>query len=317
MAYVTGLASSMADVVTAVRNACTANGWTLAGDVLSKGVCHAEVKTGTLGTSTLTGGYFRLRVANDASLADAAQYPVYFGPLMDAANVWANWQWPATYHVHVNESPDEVVVLVNYNGDLWAWAAFGSSPAPGNAGTGNWHAATMSSTSGQKRASALVSSPEATSSIDGASWTPLPFWTRGRLGPSPAYSVHGAISNANGGPRWSNGTESFDFQADRTVNAADAIKPLLSMSPNAWNSESILLPLQVIQARPDAKVSLINQIVHLRVCRNDYVMPGQVITLGTDRWKVYPAYRRSTQNRDGLNGVHTGTLAIAVRYDGP
>lgn len=317
MAYVTGLASSMADVVTAVRNACTANGWTLAGDVLSKGVCHAEVKAGTIGTSTLTGGYFSLRVANDSALTDAASYPVFFGPLMDSSNVWANWQWPATYHIHIASAPDEVVVLVNYNGDLWAWAAFGSSPAPGNAGTGNWHAASLSSTTSVKWIPQLVIGVEGASSDNGSAWTPMPFWTRYRSGPRPAYAVHGAISNVDGGAIWSNGAESFDFQAEHTVNAADAINPLLGMSPNAWNSESILLPLQVIQARPDAKVSLINQIVHLRVCRNDFILPGQIVTLGTDQWKVYPAYRRSTQDRDGLAGVHSGTLAIAVRYDGP
>lgn len=316
MAYVTGLASSMADVVTAVRNACTANGWTMAGDVLSKGVCHAEVKTGTLGTSTLTGGYFRLGVANDASLADAAQYPVYFGPLMEAGDVWANWQWPATYHVHVNASPDEVVVLVNYNGDHWAWAAFGSSPAPGNAGSGNWQAATLSHTTEQKSDYYMLVAPEAVSSIHDSAWCPMPFWLE-YGGPKPSGAVHGAIDDATGAASWSNGDTAFSYTAQRTINAANAIEPLLSFSPNTWNQESVLLPLQVIQARPDAKVSLINQLVHMRVCRNDYIMPGQVITLGSDRWKVYPAYRRSTQNRDGLNGVHSGTLAIAVRYDGP
>ncbi len=145
----------------------------------------------------------------------------------------------------------------------------------------------------------------------------MPFWAKFRQGPRPAYAVHGAISNSDGTAIWSNGEQAFDFLASHTVNAADAIKPLLGMSPNAWNQESILLPLQVIQARPDFKVSLINQLVHMRVCRNDYLMPGQVVTLGTDQWKVYPAYRRSTQDRNGLNGVHSGTLAIAVRYDGP
>ena len=89
-------------------------------------------------------------------------------------------------------------------------------------------------------------------------------------------------------------------------------------SPSAWNGESVLVPIQVITSRPSNLWSLVGELTHARYVRLDNLEPGQLITLGPDRWKVYPFYRKDATARDGGDGIdHTGTLGWAIRYDGP
>jgi hypothetical protein len=54
--------------------------------------------------------------------------------------------------------------------------------------------------------------------------------------------------------------------------------------------------------------------------RNDNIDDGQILTLGSERWFIAPVYRKNTASRAAspYNGAtHSGTIAMAVRYDGP
>ncbi len=102
------------------------------------------------------------------------------------------------------------------------------------------------------------------------------------------------------------------------LNCAHAIQPLTAVLPNAWNSAAALLPVQVWLPRADNKVSMVVDMVHIRYVRVDNHAPGEVITIGSDRWKVFPFYRKNVAVRDAGSSVdHTGTFGFAVRYDGP
>lgn len=333
MAYVTGTVTSLTDLVTAIRNACTANGWALSGNVLSRNGCFAEIMLANNGESgSPPNGNVRVRSGNgiDGSneLTDAAPGHGLIGPLR-VGSTYPDWDWPVAYHIHVMQDPDEVYVLINYEGGLrWQILAFGQSPSPGNAGTGNWFSAMMGRIGRSdvyRTTGSFVFNP-AGSLLHGS---------RGRLG-GPLFffsfnganndwtrlgsQIHGAFDDANGGvPVWSTDANWFSGGNDqRMVSGIAGLHPLLAYQPGAANEATALVRCQILQKRPEQKTSLIGELRHVRWVRNDYIGDGEIIQLGSERWKVYPMHRRNPSVRDGQDpGDHSGTMAIAIRYDGP
>lgn len=335
MAYVTGNFSSMATLKAGIETACTDNGWALTNGILNKDGCFAQLAVfSSIGVdshlSIITGNGM-----SGSALTDPAPYTCSLGPLRTGYNVNTldPWTWPAIYHVHINENPDEVWVFINYNGTFFQWLAFGKSPAPGNAGTGNWHSGFMPGSGlavsyhvGAPKSRAIGTSTRGQSNQ--ASITTMPFFFDS--GPNgTGYNaqngcVHGVIDETTGLPRWSvNQADSATAYAAHIVGAFKANIPLFGIIPSAWNNEAVLLPIIVNQQRPSAKVSIINIMQHARLTRNNFIPAGEILTLGLDRWKVYPTYRRNPDfTGDSPDGTspgwdHSGTFAMAVRYDGP
>lgn len=335
MAYVTGTANSFADLLTALRAACTANGWTLAGNVLSKGSCYVEVIVGTTIDSRHTpNASLAIRAGNGIdganALTDAMAIgdAVHLGVIANRA-VFTDWDWPVTYNIHVLSAPDEVYLLVNYGaGQYWQQLCWGQSPAPGNAGSGNWCSGTMGAATGTPDMvpNMINIGPGGGYIYSFNIWeiTCLPFFwggTSNSIGGGCLNSrIHGAINSVSGAPMWSDRSVWLEAggATEGRVSSATTVQPLLSYTPNAWNQESALLPIQILQDRPSAKTSLIGELQHSRFCRNDYLADGEIVPKGSDRWKIYPAYRKDAVNRNGGSGItHSGTMAIAIRYDGP
>lgn len=317
MAYVTGSATSMADLLTALQTACTGNGWTLSGNVLSKGTCYASVTvsgsvmsifggTGIDGSNALTGGY-----AYDAQMRYLAGQAI---------------TWPATYEIFIASDPDEVYVVLQHNVTRYLWLGWGQSPAAGIPGTGNWYAASAGHDSSS---STIAIAPVGmhpvgvpTFSVPGIGFiTQIDGITANAQNPVNFFAQHGLDSNA-WSAEGSNGAGSLpnDYFNNRPSVACCApyLDPLLSRQPNAWNGESVLLPIQMYVDRGSSKRSMVSELGHARHVRIDNIDPGQIITLGSDSWKVYPWYQKNAAERDGTTGgTHTGTLGWAVRYDGP
>lgn len=332
MAYVIGTALSLADLVTAIRNACTANGWTLNGDVLSKNGCHAEVMLSSAGDEA-PAPYpgVRVRVGNEVDGATLIEAPAGQGSMrpLRVGTSYPDWDWPVTYHAHVLTDPDEVYVFVNYHGTFWQNVMFGRSPAIGNSGTGNWFHGTIP----------RLGRSDVYRYVDGFSVHPggatlnyfnygvmcgAPFFHGTKSTGGPAYlsaQMHGAMHDGDSGaPIWSH--EELVLQSSGTANgrvsSATGQHPLLSYMPNAWNDSTALVRCQILQGRPENKTSLIGELRHLRFVRNDFINDGEVIELGHDRWKVYPFYRKNVSARNGGQRIdHSGTMAMAIRYDGP
>lgn len=333
MPYVTGSANSMADLLTALQNACTDNGWTLSGNVLHKGGCYADVR---LGTPTYTAGapptnaYLRVLCGNgiDGSnnLTDPAPNAAHLGPLRDAAidSIPALWSFPIEYHVHVLADPDEVWLWVRYNTDYWQYLSFGSSPAPGCAGSGNWFTALIGDELGRSDNYLNLSSSSGAgvSGVGLGSTSRLcsqPFWWNDNSYSSPNGYVHGVIDDSSGAARWSVGM----YASAHAVAAWLCSVGLYDKCQSVWNDEAVMCPIQLTQSRPSEKTSVIVQMQHARMTRNLYLAPGEIITLGLDKWKVYPTYRRNTlvtgdiaADAAVMGADHSGTFAIAVRYDG-
>lgn len=94
--------------------------------------------------------------------------------------------------------------------------------------------------------------------------------------------------------------------------------PLMGLLPNTWNSEAVLLPIRAYKVRPSYKISLTADLEHARYTRIDNYTPGQIITLGSERWKIFPWYRKDAVNRNGGYVInHSGTFGWAIRYEGP
>lgn len=317
MAYFTGVVNSIGGLQTAIFNACTASGWTLSGTTVSKAPLHMQVDVLSMsGLYGATGLRFRGGTGvSGGAVTGAAPFPSDLGTVSNAALTY-----PLTYHVMTFSNPDEVYVVVNYDADRFQYAAWGRShlslPASGmwfsaslwqlnHTDNDSWEAYFHTANNGPEgsysyqqpmlfmRSETLAGTLEGGAEghmlhgLDGASWT-----TGGPLAPSPSAMPAGA--------------------------------QMLGMLPNVWNSESVLLPIQLTVPRPSDRKSIVASLRNARYVRVDNHDPGEFITLGPDTWIVFPWLRKSTTERAGMpagssspSAVHTGTFGWAIRYEGP
>jgi hypothetical protein len=300
MAYVTGSASSFADLLSALQAACTGNGYTLTGNVLSKGTLFAEVTiiSQTNPALRVRGGSGQSAgVLSGASNMQSAQ----LGLVTNVGSPMGSnpFAFPMTYYIHVNTAPDEVYLVVNYNGNQYQFIAFGQSSVAGLTGTGNWYAGTD------------VASNRQVVDID----------IRSIGGYMETYNLNGGLfQGLSGYPASQNGA--VDHQLDSATWSVEGAWrdwwPLTNNSPNGWNGESVLLPVTVYAARPSGFVSIVAELAHARFVAIDNLSDQQIITLGSDKWKVYPWWKRSARAMPpNSNKPGTATLGHAFRYDGP
>lgn len=348
MPFASGTANSFSDLLTALRTACTDNGWTLSGDVLHKGTLYVETLLSKLGEGAGTlpaNSRLSVRSGNgiDGSnnLTDAARTAGLGLLRATSGTSYPDWDWPVNYYIHVLSNPDEVAMFVQYDaGQRWQWVAFGQSPAPGNMGTGNWHSGSLGQTYGTdiylqiNRCAMAVGGVNYYVGNTLGTWMPAPFWMIAISNQPPTRAVnnsyiHGCINDDTSAVSWSRSDWGFNVgdvagQGPQAA-AAPICGTLLGMTPNAWNQETVLVPVQILQKRKSAKVSIVGEFQHIRMCRNDYIDPAGIITLGPDRWRVYPCHMKNVATRNGSNvgtgsggrSDHTGTIAMAIRYDGP
>lgn len=297
MAYVTGTANSLTDLLTAIQNACTGNGWTLsAGGVLSKGTCFAELK--------ISGTYITVRggtgVDGSGNLTGACDTTT--GRLNSIAGNWHGtvpaapaFSFPMTYAVHIQTAPDEVYCVVNYAASFYELIAFGQSSMPGLTGSGNWYCGNVP---------------------DNLYYVP---WLSGGEGASSGacYSLFARDQNNRG----CGVHHALDSATWAVKGSATDASSLFLREPNQWNQESILIPIRVYAGRPSGFISPVLECAHARFVNIANLSDQQIITLGSDKWKVYPWWSRGTPNIGGYNVgaplTYTGVCGHAIRYDGP
>lgn len=298
MAFVTGTANSFADLLTALQNACTANGYALNGNVLSKGTLFAEV-------TYVAGTYPRLKVRGGTGQAggvlsgatDRGSATMGFATSGSPLGVNA-FTFPMNYNIHIGTAPDEVYLFVNYNLTLYQYIAFGQSNVPGLNGSGNWYAG---------------------SDVDRASnMTSVDIRTLGGYMEN-GYLNGGFFQGLNGYPNSMNGAvdHKLDSATWLVYGAWNDLWSLIPNSPNSWNGEAVLLPVTVYATRGSGFISCVAELAHARFLAIDNVSDRQVITLGTDKWMVYPWWRRGPRAMPPGNVADTATLGHAIRYDGP
>lgn len=295
MAYVTGTAANITDLRTAIVSACTSNGWTLTGAVLSKGVNFI--------TLTVSGNLLYLLAGTGqaaGALVGAAPSSAIIGSPTSGAQPFA---WPLTYEINLFTAPDEVFVVVNYSTSYYQWLAWGTSSIT-TPGTGAWFSGSLSSTEASSGIS--MGAPSSPSDDFGRRWPtvtfcPALFHASGLYTAPGEYINHGIL----GGTGWS---------AAGDTKAASYRAPLDYCLPNAWNSETVLLPIQAFTtAYGSSKAAMVLDVANARAMRVDNHAAGDVITLGADRWKVYPWYLKAVAS----SSTSSGPYGWAIRYDGP
>ena len=309
MPYITGSAADMDAVKTALVNACTGDGWTEQTDfegktVLSKSGIYVRVEAfadigdgnpgfNLLGRTSLDGGDAP-GVVSMRSIGDLP-YPIIF---------------PVTYHIFTFAN-NEVYLVINYT-EKYQWIAFGQSDQNGLPGTGNWVAATSGSGFSDRDDEGIWISE---SGGGGAfSWRKV---TTGALFWATEYE---ASSSRNG---WvHNGLDSsYPWALGEGGNTAGPVgikylTELVKTQPNAFNSESVLMPVRAYKKRSENKISQVLEIENARHIRVDNYNNEQIITLGTDEWMIFPYYKKNINNRNGGEHVdHTGTFGWAIKKE--
>lgn len=312
MAYYSGQVSSYSDLISVIHTACLANGYSLNNGILSKDQFFIQLIVGNANeVESNPGPGILLKAARGASgsnLIDAIENP----PRIGSPNILRNrLVWPATYHIHINGKNSEVFIALNYNIDCFYWGGWGVSDLKYKlGGSGNWVSAISSSSLRAQNAYGEIITPTGDASASLIDRMPCQiFGDTAQTGNQYAQYKASRLDHGIAGAIWSSGG---------ICSAISNIEPLFQRSPNVWNSESVLLPITVATFVASNKHVIVANIDIARYVRIDNYNPLQVITLGGERWKIYPAYKKNSESRDGgAYAGHSGTIGMAVRYDGP
>lgn len=313
MAYYTGSANSFDDLLTALIDACVDGGWTWADGILSKGGAYVRpyvslTRSPTEGAGLLIqGGTGKI----GSSLVDGSPVIPRLGNPGNGPYGGSDVFWPATYHISLFTDPDEVFVVLRFNVDYHYWIAFGVSDISGVGGTGLWVAGVTQRGSASAGQVAFSIEKNRGGNTYGSRGGGL-FWHSTR----PAISLCcDTIHVGLDGTGWKGGASD---ESPGAINGIYQASPHIERMPSAWNSDSPLVPIAVMLWRASSKCSLVASLRNARYIRLDSYEPGQILTLGADRWMVHPFYLKNAAVRDGGSVInHSGTFGFAVRYDGP
>lgn len=316
MAFYTGSANSFTDLLSALVSACSAEGWAWSDGILSKGPAYVRPYISTATTATdgpglvIQGGTGK----SGATLLEASAARPRLG-LPGGPGAVPDIAWPVAYDILIHEAPDEVFCIVRSGIDRFYWLAFGVSDIPGIGGSGLWIAATSYRAYTTSPASFSIR-PDSGSVWYNAIGETCPgfLWTTGGNVASGYISdtIHTGISSAG----WSG--RAATIGGIDTLHAVAAAAPHILRTPSSWNQDSPLIPIQGYLWRAASKCSMVVDVRHARYMRINNYEPGEIITLGPDRWIVYPFHRKNSAVADGGIVInHSGTFGWAIRYDGP
>ena len=314
MAYITGTAATFADLQTALQNACTANGWTLSSGILSKNGCFFQLVAGT------SDGYAQLQLfggTGQSGTTLTGQPPSNYGAKIcsNNGNVIA---FPINYEIHLFTNPDEVYCVINYNSDFYQQISFGKSDVPGIGGTGAWFTGAYHSTT------------DLTTADSSMLYWRASVWSAGvskQLAQTVGLFAHANNSGSRQASFVHAGLDSVGWKTAENETAGTGLQGmsyasgLLTAMPNLGNNANVLIPVKAIQFRFDNGRTVVANPRNVRYMRIDNVVPGEIITFGTERWKCYPFHRKNATVRDGVDWYsggarHSGTWGYAIKYTG-
>lgn len=317
MAYYTGSVNNYSDLLSALTSACVAEGWAWDGTILSKG--SAFVRPYVSASATTTEGPGLIVEGGTGSSGGVLSGASAARPRLGrpgSAGEWAALVWPATYHVMVHANPDEVYLVLSFGVDYHYWLSFGLSDQSELPGSGLWLSASSRRGYGTDPSGGATicatNGGVAHSSVSAYGSTAF-FWeTDSSQGATHwPHTLHTGLDSGS----WFGGVQGASVGA---LNAIYPAAPHIGQSPNVWNNEAILIPIKIHQWRASSKCSLVCQVRHARYVRVNNYEPGQIITLGPDRWIIFPFYRKnSAVPAGGIALDHSGTFGWAIRYDGP
>lgn len=151
---------------------------------------------------------------------------------------------------------------------------------------------------------------------------------------NPDYASHGVPFDSRSGgsgvwgyiradadgasPNWLTGRQGagnlaagWSANATASGSSTGTIGGLSRSSPSVMTGRTHLWPMWAMAARPSNYYSPVGYPADFRFVRLDYLNPREVITLGTDQWRVFPVIRKN-----GLNAEpNSGTYGYAYRIN--
>lgn len=337
MGYFTGTASTPADLLSKLKTHLSvdlpgAEQWTVEGDVIYKGTCFMEINAFT--------NY--LRIIGGTSQAGGVMSGIPFKTggfdrhAALASNQLVAMVYPAIYFLNTNTDIHDEIWLTVKNGDEYCHLAFGQSPAVSLPGSGNWyfaqiplyHAAINSGqgflSSGEQQDTKIGTSTAVNNDEAGAI-----FGTAASAGGSTGNSKQGlnySMQTGMDGNLWTNvGTDNAGTEDVSSWGLSEAMliglpvmAGLYMTQPNSFNGQAILINPPLIVHRGDFKSSIVGQINIMRFMRMDFYQPEDILTIGPDKWQIFPCIKRDPANPGGHgSNRQSGFHAYAIRYTGP
>lgn len=307
MPYQTGTATSSSDLQTTIEVFATSNGWTLTNGVLSKDGCHIK-----LDGSSATQLYAEIGLGDDGAgnLTDKCAYNCYLrSGLMTYRNVGDDaytLTYPATYHLFSFDSPAHIFVTVNFNVAHCQHMIFGNIKKYGTYTGGQ----SLWASHQPRNSSSLVYYPS------GFAWVGGDSSGRGSHGYYFFGSVPGSIYPCSpsgfvycdlDGTTWkTNRVNGTGYAAGYgSTTAAGLSRPYLNKF-NSINLQPVLSTPVFVTDRPSSLKSVIGVNPHMRYLRVDNYLPGDIISVGTQDFMVFP-----------FNYEPFAPIGFAVKYDGP
>jgi hypothetical protein len=243
------------------------------------------------------------------------------GVCPNARNIYVTTaSWPVTYYLSYSSTPDQITCTVNYETDKIQMLCFGDIVKIHNSSYvgGNWFFASKvfgdSAPLNLSSITDLIIQSGRGSGTGNQNGAFIPFTGTGdsAVGPGGNTGLHVEID----GNVWSTANATAFLYP---VTITDETIRNVFRSPNTWNQQAHLIPIH-LQWAATANFMYLGYVEHLRFIRVNNYNIGDIVILGSDKWKVFPWNFKSltTPNGPGANGSsNSGTLGFAVRYDGP
>ena len=306
--YQTGTVNNSDDLLTVIQTFCTDNGWVLSGsNYLYKGQSNIKL------TSSPP---LRVDIEGATTSTGVSPSPSYRSVHIDSGN------WPITYHLFLHDTPDQVVCVVHYATSKIQVIMFGDIVKLHDSAYvgGNWF---FASGFGDYALGGLYRFAESPGTVPLLQISPIagnlqtvaptiPFTESiSFIDPNSTYThMHAEIDGIIWNP-----------QATQKITYTDYTLRSLYRSPNSWNNQACLIPMHLQFAMANSLYSYLGYIEHIRFIRTTNYNIGDIVTLGPDKWKVFPWGAKNANSPNGdydfPQSSHTGTLGFAVRYDGP
>lgn len=309
MPYQTGTAADNTALRTAITAFAVTNGWTWDAtyEMLSKGAVFAKLTLPAVGKLRIQGatGY------TGATLTNACSGWAEIRDLAAGATITKAITWPVTYHLFANTAPDDLVCLINFDTAYWEWLGLGQCTdlGVGAAGKATWCGASMPTSD----TSAIQINESGALDQYNLRSPCAPFWLQAirngyGYGNGSSAFLHCALDGSDGVVRaWSNDTVA---NSSLTGQFYRGHTPLLARQPNAWNSETLLVPARIVVDRPSGFYSYAAEMPHARLLKVNNYNGGDLVTLGADTWFVAPFFRKNTSAQTASD---SGTWGWAIR----
>ncbi len=318
MPFQTGTVPDAAVLKTTIENFAVANGYTLTGGILSDGGTSNVRLTSYEGDAGTPAIHDTIKIEGsltaDFSLDSCPQWARLYAPQA---------HWPVTYFLFAHANPLLITCIIQYNVNVHQWLQFGQINLVGGLVGGAYFGASLNAArSDDEVYMALTAGSDSGYRNDpnGA-----PFWNAtnhdhyfGGYDPKRHTFLHLEI---DGSPKWPGAGQEYG----KYPSFPNYAHPLLDRQPQVLTGEAVLIPYWLWVDRGGGFQSYIGEIVHIRAMRITHFEPGDIVSLGPDRWMVFPWHKKDTTHPNGGRAGYsqgyvpygTGTLGWAIAYDGP